>query len=205
MSSFIIANVPSQITTLIQNTVGYQAGTVQLLWQKPEENGSKILYYSVTRDVGTGVFFEVYRGLNPQFTDSALSSGQSYNYKVKAYNAKGFGLESISVIAVAGAIPLQIQTVQIKDQSREALSISWDGLTFVQAGGLPILNYVVISDNADFIYTAPVLNGLSLVYTKVILQPGNAGKTYRFRVAAQNMLGTGPFSNEIQLVATDPP
>jgi hypothetical protein len=94
VATFIAANVPSKITTLAQNTQGYQAGTVWLLWQKPEENGSKILLYSVSRDVGSGVFFEVYRGLNPSFTDSALRVGQSYNYKVKAFNAKGFGPDS---------------------------------------------------------------------------------------------------------------
>jgi hypothetical protein len=41
-------------------------------------------------------------------------------------------------------------------------------------------------------------------YSKAI-SAGNEGKTYRFRVAAQNVLGIGPYSDEIQLVATDAP
>lgn len=31
-----------------------------------------ILYYVVTRDVGSGVFFKVYQGLDTRFTDSGL-------------------------------------------------------------------------------------------------------------------------------------
>jgi hypothetical protein len=42
-------------------------------------------------------------------------------------------------------------------------------------------------------------------YTKLITQPGNEGKTYRFRVAAENVLGVGEWSDEIQLMATNAP
>jgi hypothetical protein len=48
-------------------------------------------------------------------------------------------------------------------------------------------------------------NGQSTVYSKAITQPGNEGKIFRFRVAAQNELGTGPWSKELQLMATDAP
>jgi hypothetical protein len=67
----------------------------------------------------------------------------------------------------------------------------------VQSGGLPITNYLIRTDEADFILGTPVLNGDSTVYSKAITQPGNEGKVYRFRVAAENELGIGPYSNEI--------
>jgi len=34
-------------------------------------------------------------------------------------------------------------------------------------------------------------------FTKSITQPGNEGATFRFRVAAENELGVGPYSREI--------
>ena len=43
----------------------------------------------------------------------------------------------------------------------------------------------------------PIDIGLDLEYTKPIVQPGNEGKTYRFRVAVENSLGVGPYSDEI--------
>lgn len=81
---------------------------------------------------------------------------------MKAFNAKGFGPESEKVTAVAGAVPEKITTVRIIEQSQLSLSIGWDDLTSMQAGGLPILNYLVVSDEADFIYSEPALNAQSL-------------------------------------------
>jgi hypothetical protein len=49
------------------------------------------------------------------------------------------------------------------------------------------------------------LPGTASSYTRSVMQPGNEGNTYRFRVAAQNELGTGVYSDEIRLVATDAP
>lgn len=47
-----------------------------------------------------------------------------------------------------------------------------------------MLNYLIRSDNADFVLGQPVQNGLNTHFTKAISQPGNEGKVYRFRVAA---------------------
>lgn len=55
----------------------------------------------------------------------------------------------------------------------------------------------MITDEANFIYGAPVDNGNTLTYSKTITQPGNEGKIYRFKVAAENLLGVGPYSNII--------
>lgn len=74
-----------------------------------------------------------------------------------------------------------------------------------QSGGLLIQNYLVKTDEADYILASETLIGVSTTFDKVISQPGNEGKTYRFRVAAQNVLGTGPYSDELQLMATDAP
>jgi hypothetical protein len=101
-----MANVPGQITIFSQSLFEYEAGKCKLIWDKPGENGSMILHYSVSRDVGSGVFFEVYNGLEAAFTDTGLQSGDKYNYRVKAYNPIGYGPDSSILIATAGAVPL---------------------------------------------------------------------------------------------------
>jgi len=72
---------------------------------------------------------------------------------------------------------------------------------------MPILKYwVKVSTGTDFeIESAPVNNGVSLTYTLPITQPGNEGKNFRFKVAAENLLGTGPYSIGTVLMAVNPP
>jgi hypothetical protein len=48
-----------------------------------------------------------------EFTDTGLESGQYYTYKVKAYNAIGYGLESNTLVAIAGSLPTQVTTQAI--------------------------------------------------------------------------------------------
>ena len=44
-------------------------------------------------------------------------------------------------------------------ESQTVLTISWDALTSAQSGGLTVLNYLVKSDESDFIYGIPIENG----------------------------------------------
>jgi hypothetical protein len=62
-----------------------------------------------------------------------------------------------------------------------------------------------MTDDANLIYGAPINNGLSLTYTMTVTEPGNEGNIYRFKVAASNALGTGVYSNEVQLMAVNAP
>ena len=71
------------------------------------------------------------------------------------------------------------------------MTIEWDALSIEQSGGLLVLNYLVITDESDFVLSSPIENSVATTFTKVITQPGNEGKTFRFRVAAQNVLGIG--------------
>lgn len=108
VATFIIANVPGQITAFSQSTQNYESGKVKLIWSKPQNNGSPITSYLVSRDVGSGVFFKVYQGVNPTFNDTGLVAGQNYNYKVLANNVVGSGVFSAVLTAIAGSIPVKI-------------------------------------------------------------------------------------------------
>ena len=68
----IAANEPSQITVFEQPTIGYETGTVSLSWHAPDNNGSEITRYVVTRDVGSGVHYIVYEGIEASYRDRSL-------------------------------------------------------------------------------------------------------------------------------------
>lgn len=110
LASFIVANVPSKVQSLSQSTKDYETGKVKLIWSQPSNNGSPITSYLVQRDVGSGVFFKVYEGVSPQFTDTGLEAGQNYNYRVRANNIVGYGDFSDVLTAIAGSIPRKITT-----------------------------------------------------------------------------------------------
>lgn len=129
MASFIVANVPSKVSVFSQSTKDYESGKVKLIWTQSDNNGSPITSYLVQRDVGSGVFFKVYEGVSPQFTDSGLEAGQNYNYKVRANNVVGSGQFSEVLTAIAGSIPLKITTQKILLQSLTSLTIGWTALT----------------------------------------------------------------------------
>ena len=85
------------------------------------------------------------------------------------------------------------------------MSFGWTASAIDQSG-LPLTGYIVSHDDGDYVFdaTSSVLaSAEEFIYS--VTQPGNEGKTYRFRIAAINELGTGNYSDEIRLVATDPP
>jgi len=97
----------------------------------------------------------VWSGSSTNFTDSGLVSGAYYNYRVKARNEIGLAPESEVVTGIAGSLSAQIQSQTILLQSKNLLTIGWDALTLTQSGGLPVTNYLVRSDNSDFILGTP--------------------------------------------------
>lgn len=71
-------------------------------------NGSPIKYYTITKDVGNGVYYPIYIGSDTNFTDTKLIPGQSYNYKIYATNGAGDGPVSNTLSAIAGSLPGKI-------------------------------------------------------------------------------------------------
>jgi hypothetical protein len=52
--------------------------------------------------------------------------------------------------------------VSVSLQSSTLLSIAWNAPA--DTGGLPILQYWVVTDNGSFVYNAPIANDLTLTY-----------------------------------------
>jgi len=201
--SVIAANPPDAISDLAQLSSNYVSGSVKLTWSEPATNGAKITSYTIYKDIGSGTYYPLWTGLANSYTDSGLVAGQSYNYKILATNAAGDSALTSAVAGIAGALPGKITSIEKTLQSQTTLTITYAAPS--ETGGLSITRYWVQTDNADFTYSAAVDNGVLLTYSKTISQPGNEGKIYRFKVAAENALGIGEYSDEVQLMAADAP
>jgi hypothetical protein len=70
---------------------------------------------------------------------------------------------------------------------------------------LALTGYDVATDDGDYILDAISTISAPATSHTYTVPAGPAGKTYRFRIAARNVLGLGVWSDEIQLVATDAP
>lgn len=206
----IVANSPAQVTGLNQPTDNYLKGTIRLKWDVPSTFatvGSAVSSYTVLKDVGSGVFYalEVVSGSTLEYMDTGLVAGQQYSYKVFATNVIGAGPESAVLIGTAGQEPGKISPLTVLTQSSTALAFQWDS-SLIDDGGLAITGYLVSTDAGDYVYdTTVAVAAPATSYSYAVTQPGNEGTTFRFRIAAQNALGTGVYSDEIQLVATDAP
>ena len=86
-------------------------------------------------------------------------------------------------------------------QSKTSLAISWSQPS--TTGGLVVQNYTVNEDSADLVYGADIVT-TSTTHTMTVAS-ADEGKTFSFKVAAQNVLGKGEYADDIQLIAANAP
>ena len=77
-----------------------------------------------------------------------------------------------------------METLAIVTESSTSLVFGWDPAQ-IYGGGLAITGYLVSMDEGDFVYdTVTPADASASTFTYTVTQPGNEGKTYRFRIAA---------------------
>lgn len=94
-------------------------------------NPSSGVTYRVTRKPANGSEVEVYRGTGTSFTDSGLTPGTQYTYKVFAINAEGAGPSASASVWTVPATPTGLRVAQSGDfgwapAGRGWLVLQWD-------------------------------------------------------------------------------
>lgn len=158
--SLTVANLPLQVTDMSQLTIEYEKGEIKLNWSAASNFstvGANNDYYSIYRDVGSGVFYELTRvyGNKLQFNDTGLVEGQKYNYQISATNVIGEGPRSNVVVGTAGQEPSKIDTLKILTESQTSLVFGWNP-DAIDKAGLSITGYSVIMDDGDFVFDQEV-------------------------------------------------
>ncbi|HEV2257826.1 MAG TPA: fibronectin type III domain-containing protein, partial [Streptosporangiaceae bacterium] len=189
------ATVPSAPQGLTAATGGN--GTVKLSWSPPASNGGSAV---------TG--YDVYRGTSPggesstpiatnvngtSFTDTGLTNGTTYYYKVTAVNAVGQSPQSseasASPQATAPSAPLSV----VASAGNASVTVSWS--VPASNGGSAVTGYDVYRGTTpggeSSTPIATNVNGTSFTDTGLA-----NGTTYYYKVTAVNAVGQSPQSSE---------
>jgi fibronectin type 3 domain-containing protein len=185
-------------------------GTVSLTWDAPNDNGGSPIK-----------FYHIYRGASPDqlsryatvgdvrsYTDTAVTNGQTYWYRVSAENDVGEGSWSNPASATPQAPPSPPgPPVNLQATAGDG-SVQLDWTAPADNGGSPVTNYNIYrgTTSGQLAFLAQVPPVTSYLDTGV-----TNGVKYFYNVTAVNSAGEGPPSNEVSATPTpratapDPP
>src|SRR3989442_10632750 len=188
---------PPTVPTAPQNLqASAGVGNVTLSWQAPSsDGGSAITGYKVYRSTssGTETGYVILGNVN-SYTNTGLTGGTTYFYKVRAVNSAGLSPLSNEASATPPALPSAPQNLQAA--VGKSITISWQ--TPSSDGGSAITGYKVYRSTSSGTETGYVNLGNVTSYTNTGLTPG---VTYFYKVRAVNSAGLSPLSNEASATA----
>ncbi len=190
-SAFTISS-PDAPQNLIVVSENSQAS---LSWAAPINNGGDaITNYEIYRGTASGgetLLTETANVLT--YTDTTVSNGTKYFYKIAAKNTKGIGTQSSEADATPFAIAPEIPQNFSANSENAQVSLNWNSPT--KDGGSPITGYLIYKSEVSGQFNSSPIeigNVLNYVDTAVI-----NGATYYYKIAAKNNVGASSQSGEI--------
>ncbi len=197
------SGVPGTVTGLSATATG-ASGVIKLTWTEPSNGGSAITGYKIYRAWSSGTE-KLVATISPatSYTNSWLTNGVTYYYKVSAVNAKGEGPLSAEVHAApAIGSPVAPPTASGVPGTVTGLSATATG-----ASGVIKLTWTAPSNGGSAITGYKIYRGWSSGFETLVktISPGTAytdswmtnGVTYYYKVSAVNANGEGPLSAEV--------
>jgi fibronectin type 3 domain-containing protein len=166
---------------------------ISLYWDEPtDDGGAAINGYRVYRSsTPTGTFTLLANlGTTDRYDDRNLGNGETYYYRVSAFNGAGEGGLSTSVSAQTQRLPSAPVSLSASP-SLGSVKLTWSPP--VNDGGSSITAFIIYrgASPGQEAYLATV--GNVMTYADNLVQNG---KTYYYMIAAVNLVGSGPSSNE---------
>jgi hypothetical protein len=184
-------DAPNHLTALS----GLQS--VSLTWDIPfNDGGTQITYYYVQYRQTTSGWSSAIQVLatTPYYVVSPLSNGTEYEFQVAAANVAGTGPYGEIVSATTFAVP-DAPTNLVATPGLQSVSLTWDAP--LNDGGTPITSYTVqyrLSGIGSFVNAPTTPTPIPGTTPYCIVAGLAVSTTYDFRVAATNVVGTGPYS-----------
>ncbi|XP_073455213.1 fibronectin type-III domain-containing protein 3A-like isoform X1 [Aquarana catesbeiana] len=180
------------------------ASCVLASWEVPGCNGSEITEYRLEWGRMEGCMQVLYTGSSSSYDIKGLTPATTYYCRVQAGNIAGIGLfGDTAVITTPPSIPAAVVDLQVVDEelletplpsSSECLALHW---TEPCCNGSDIIGYTIEYGEKQQI---SVENVTSCILTNLI-----PDRTYRIRIQAINLLGSGPYSSYIKAKTKPPP
>jgi hypothetical protein len=171
----------------------FSENVITLSWSPPSDDGGyRVDYYVVYRN-GTSVGKTT--DTEKVFLDMAY--GVEYSFKVRAHNLNGLG-------EVAGPLPVKKVEVPGAPVLNATITMNDILLTWKVAsdGGSDITNYSILGSSQN----DPEWVELGRTdMTEFWVEGPEKDVLYHFKVSAENLIGIGPFSNEVSLKFNTPP
>jgi titin len=187
---------PATVPTAPQSlAASYGDSQVSLSWAVPADDGgatiTKYLVYRATASLGPYTNIANTTGLG--YTDTTVTNGVTYYYKVSAYNSEGEGPLTNFVSVIPGTVPSAPQSLQATYGDSQ-VSLTWTAP--VNDGGFTISEYMIYrATSASGPYTN-IANTTGLGYTDTSV---TNGVTYFYNITAVNAEGEGPSSNQVSV------
>jgi hypothetical protein len=186
---------PSEPRSLTTSAVS--SSQINLNWTVPSDTGGKPItgYKIERRNSCAGSFLTIVTNTsntNTVYSDTSLTNGTCYQYRVFAHNIVGTSLPSNNATAITLqtptlSIPSAPTALNVSTLSSTALKLTWNASS--DQGSLPIIGYniqrngTVIVNNTGTTQTSYTDTGLLFDHEQT------------YRVAAWNSAGLGPYSN----------
>ena len=177
-------------------------GQVVLTWSAPsDDGGSAITGYNIYRGISSdGEIILTTIGNVLTFTDTGLTNGQTYYYKVSAVNGEGEGALSSERSATPMLLTVpSAPTLNTATASNGQVVLTWTSPSSI--GGSPITGYKVYRGTTPEGESLLTAIGAVLTFTDTNVIGGQA---YYYKVSAVNSVGEGALSNEksVTLIST---
>jgi parallel beta-helix repeat protein len=185
-----VPSAPQNLKSSIKNL------RIVLTWQPPfTDGGSPITNYEVYRAKTSGTEIHILETGNVlTYTDSSVSPGVKYFYKISAKNNIGEGPlsnEISNTVHTKPSAPFNLKaTVNVTQ-----IKLTWNAPN--STGDTPIRNYRIFWGTPSGNYTETITIGNLTTYTFTDL---TQGVRYYFVVSALNTMGEGPKSNEASTI-----
>jgi subtilisin family serine protease len=180
------ATVPGAPTGLVASAGN---GQVALNWLAPaSDGGSAISSYTATASPGGATCTTSGLGC----TISGLTNGTSYSVTVRASNAIGSGPASGSVSATPATVPGAPTGLVATALRPSGIRLTWSAPT--SNGGSSVTGYQIYRSTVKGAETPHATVGLTTTFTDLATA---SGVRYYYRVAAINVIDSGPLSAEV--------
>lgn len=167
-------------------------GQVTVSWVAPNANGSAITSYRLRRTVtGSGTWTTVSSSATSPYSNTGLTNGTSYNFRIRATNSVGNSTESASSVACIPATVPGAPGTPAGTAGPNSVALTW---TAAAANGSAVTDYVVQYRLGTGGTWTTFADGTSTA-TSATVTGLTGGSAYYFRVAAENGIGQGTYSS----------